>query len=315
MTADLSIIHPDLRQLYKRFPRFTINRWNLRLIRWLIRLVLKQKIPAGIEIEHKSVPNPDSAHPIRLRVYRPKSVLSPAPVLIWFHGGGYVMGAVEMEDAMLSQFAQELGILAVSVDYRLAPDHPFPAPLDDCYAALKWVREHAVELSVDPARIAVGGESAGGGLAAALVQLALDRGEVKPVFQLLVYPMLDDRTVLRPDPPHKDFLTWSLGSNCFGWESYLGQPCGLDRAPAYSAAARREDITGLPPAWIGVGTLDLFYEEDAAYARKLKDCGVGCEVEVIQGAFHGFDVLDPDLQVVKDFRSAEIAALRKALRL
>jgi acetyl esterase/lipase len=313
MANDLSAIHPELRQLFKRFPRFTINRWNLRLIRRLAQFVPKPKISNDIQIDHLYVQNQNASHPLRLRVYKPKTMKPPAPVLVWIHGGGFIIGTVEMDDANVSQFAQELGILIVSVDYRLAPDHPFPIPLEDCHTALKWVHDHADMLGIDPNRIAIGGGSAGGGLAASLVQRAQDQGEVHPIFQLLVYPMLDDNSALISDLPHKELLTWTQESNRFGWESYLQQPCGLDQVPPYSVASRRDDLIGLPPAWIGVGTLDLFYEEDVAYAKKLKQCGVDCELEIIPGAFHGFDALDLGLAVVQDFRKSQMAALRKYL--
>jgi len=199
------------------------------------------------------------------------------------------------------------------VDYRLGPKHPFPAGLDDCYSTLKWVNAHAEELNIDPNRIAVGGNSAGSGLAAALAQLAHDRKEIEIAFQLLIYPMLDDRTVLRTEIDDRNNITWNHESNRFGWESYLGQPCGTDNVPAYSVPARRADLTGLPPAWIGVGALDIFHDEDVAYAKRLKECGIECELKVIPGAFHGFDVFDPQLPIVQDFRRSQIAALKKYL--
>jgi acetyl esterase/lipase len=233
--------------------------------------------------------------------------------LIWMHGGGYLIGRPEQDDVCCVQYVRETGITVVSIDYRLAPKHPFPAGLDDCYSTLKWAASQAQEPGFDPERIAVGGASAGGGLAAALVQLARDRNEIKPVFQLLVYPMLDDRTVLRTDINDSYNITWTQKSNQFGWESYLGQECGSENVPAYSVPARRTDLSGLPPAWIGVGSLDIFHDEDIAYAQRLKGCGVECEVDVVPGAFHGFDVFDPQVPLVQDFRKSQIAALKKYL--
>jgi acetyl esterase/lipase len=229
------------------------------------------------------------------------------------HGGGYVMGRPEQDDGSCAQYVHELGIKVVSVDYRCAPKHPFPAALDDCHSALKWVFTHSQELNIDPGRIAIGGNSAGGGLAAALAQLAHDQKEITPVFQLLVYPMLDDRTVLRTDVDDRNNVTWTHKSNRFGWESYLGQECGAEKAPAYSVPARRADLSGLPPAWIGVGDLDIFHDEVVAYAQRLRECGVACEWEVIPGAFHGFDVFDPKVPIVQGFRKSQIAALKKCL--
>jgi acetyl esterase/lipase len=262
-----------------------------------------------------TVPSQDRQHQLRLRIYRPETMRPNSPVLLWMHGGGLIIGSPQLNDAALFPIVQELGILIVSVDYRLAPQHRFPTPLNDCYDALKWVHAQAKTLNIDADRIAIGGESAGGGLAAALVQLAHDRGEITPVFQLLIYPMLDDKSSLRADVPHGELLTWSLKNNRFGWESYLGQPCGSDNLPPYAVPARRQDFTGFPPAWIGVGTLDLFYDEDAAYAQNLRDTGIECEPVTIPGAFHGFDQFDPALPVVQAFRQSQMAALRKYLRL
>ena len=279
----------------------------------LMRLAPAPKTPEDIRIENVFIPGQADRTKIRLRVYKPKSVSAPTPVLIWFHGGGYVMGNPEMDDRSCADYVRALGIVVVSVDYRCAPKHPFPAGLDDSYSALKWVVSHAQQLGVDAKRIAIGGNSAGGGLAAALAQLAHDRQEVKPVFQLLVYPMLDDRTVLRAEIDDSQNITWNQKSNRFGWESYLGKECGAEDVPAYSVPARRANLSGLPPTWIGVGSLDIFHDEDSAYAQRLKECGIDCEIEVIPGAFHGFDVFDPQLALVQNFRKAQIAALKKYL--
>jgi acetyl esterase/lipase len=175
------------------------------------------------------------------------------------------------------------------------------------------VESHSQPRGFDAKRIAIGGASAGGGLAAALVQLAHDRQEIKPVFQLLVYPMLDDRTVLRAEIDDSNNFTWSQENNRFGWESYLGKKCGADDVPAYSVPARRADLSGLPPAWIGVGTLDVFHDEDVAYAQRLKECGVECEIYIAPQAFHGFDKLGPQLSIVQEFQQSQITALKKYL--
>ena len=223
------------------------------------------------------------------------------------------MGRPELDEVRCTQYVRELGVAVVSVDYRCAPRHPFPAGLEDSYSALKWVASHPQELGVDVKRVAVGGESAGGGLAASLVQLAHDRQEVKPVFQLLIYPMLDDRTVLRSDLDDSSNVTWNRKSNRFGWESYLGKNCGAGDVPEYAAPARRVGLSGLPQAWIGVGTVDLFHDEDMAYAHKLKACGVECEICAVPGAFHGFDRFAPRAPVVRDFQESQISALRRSL--
>jgi acetyl esterase/lipase len=200
-------------------------------------------------------------------------------------------------------FATRLGITVASVEYRLAPEHPYPAPLEDCYAALAWL---AGLPAVDPTRVAIGGASAGGGLAAALAFLARDRGEVTPLFQLLAYPMLDDRSSLTAEKP--TYRLWNTRSNQFGWTAYLGD---ADRQVA--VPARRVDLAGLASAWIGVGTHDLFHDEDLAYAERLRGAGVPCEVEIIPGAFHGFDLVAPKVRVSQHFFDSQCDTLRAAL--
>jgi acetyl esterase/lipase len=245
---------------------------------------------------------------VGVRLHRPPGLSEPGPALLWIHGGGYVLGRAKQDDALCHRFARTLGITVASVDYRLAPEHPFPVPLDDCYAALTWL---AGLPAVDPARVAIGGASAGGGLTAALALRARDLGEVAPVLQLLVYPMLDDRTVWRSDLDAAGHRLWDQASNRFGWQSYLRT---ADRNVA--VPARHEDLIGLPPAWMGVGTLDLFHDEDLTYAERLNAAGVPCEVEVVAGAFHGFfDLLAPKAQVSQSFFASQCQALQAAFKL
>ncbi len=312
MEDRFSKIHPELQRAARWAPSITFSNRNLWLIRLLVRLMRTPKTPEVL-VQSIRIPGRDDRTRIRLRVYRPRSVALPTPALVWLHGGGYVMGRPELDDVRCTQYVRQSGITVVSVDYRCAPKHPFPAGLEDSYSALKWVGSHSQELGVDAKRIAVGGESAGGGLAASLAQLAHDRQEVKPVFQLLLYPMLDDRTVLRTDVGDRSHIAWNQKSNRFGWESYLGKKCGPGDVPEYAVPARREGLSGLPRAWIGVGTVDLFHEEDMAYARRLKECGVECEVCAVPGAFHGFDRFAPQAPVVRHFRESQISALKRSL--
>jgi acetyl esterase/lipase len=199
------------------------------------------------------------------------------------------------------------------VDYRLAPETPHPGPVEDCYAALRWLYSHTGELGVDPTRIAIGGASAGGGLAAGLTLLTRDRGEVPLAFQFLIFPMLDDRTVTATEPhPYTGEFIWTPEANRFGWTSLLGkEPGGPDVSP-YAAAARAESLEGLPPTFINVGALDLFLEEDMEYARRLMRAGVPTELHVYPGAFHGFHMTanaKVSLAAVRD----QLDALKRAL--
>ena len=222
-----------------------------------------------------------------VRVHRSATPVSNAPCLLWMHGGGLVIGDNRMDDARFDKWCQEYGIVAISVEYRLAPENPYPTPLEDCYAALAWAHAHARELGVDPARIGVGGASAGGGLAAGLALLARDRGEFAVAFELLIYPMIDDRQITRSsswsDP------IWSPEANTFGWTAYLGGAKGGSDVAPYAAAARATDLAGLPPTLIVVGALDGFSDEDIDYAVRLRHAGVSTDLLVYAGATHGFD--------------------------
>lgn len=313
MDNNISKIHPELQLLAKRIPAIHYNAKNIHLFRFLLSLMSARNQSANVQIENKYTPGDEDQPKVRVRIYRSRAAAERVPLLIWLHGGGYIMGRPEMDDRLCAQYVNELGITIISVDYRCAPEHPFPAALQDGYAAFVWAVSNARQLGIDEERIAIGGASAGGGLAAALVQYACDLGPVKPVFQLLVYPMLDDRTALRTDIDDGNSLPWSQKSNRFGWEAYTGQSCGSDSIPPYAVPARRDDLSGLPPAWIGAGTLDVFYEEDIAYGSRLRQCGVGCDLYQIPGAFHGFDQFDPNISIIREFRRTQMEALKQNL--
>jgi acetyl esterase/lipase len=241
------------------------------------------------------VPGPPGAPDIRLRVHRPRGADGVLPCVYSIHGGGYIMGTHLSDDARFDRWSPALSCVGVSVDYRLAPETPYPGPLEDCYAGLRWVHEHAAELGIDPARTGVSGASAGGGLAAGLALLARDRGELPVAFQVLIYPMIDDRQVTASS--HLDVPVWGPANNTFGWQSYLGELYATDAIPAYAAASRAADLAGLPPAFIMVGTLDGFMDEDIDYARRLNAAGVPADLHVFAGAPHGFDSLMPGTAV------------------
>ena len=313
MKPSIAALQPEMQQIARKMPQVSISAKNLWFLRLMTKLFFKApKMPAGIRVKNTFIASQDQKRQIRLRIYHPQVTSSNAPALLWMHGGGYVIGLPEQDDLYVVPFIQELGVVVISVDYRLAPDHPFPASLEDCYTALQWLAAQGMP-GIDPHRIAVGGDSAGAGLAAALAQIAHDRGEIRPVFQLLVYPMLDDRTAARKDIDPQANLAWTNTSNCFGWESYLNQPCGAETVPGGSVPARRADLSGLPPTWIGVGSNDLFYDEDVAYAQRLNEAGVPCELVIVPGAFHGFDIPAPEMQVVKNFRNSQVQALKNVL--
>ncbi len=235
------------------------------------------------------------------------------PIIVHTHGGGFVMGDAASGIGALQPIATALDCVIITVDYRIAPETRWAGSTEDNYAALKWVHDRAADLGADPARIAVMGESAGGGHAALLAIIARDRGEVPLVFQSLTYPMLDDRTGSTVTPPAPvGRMGWTAPSNRYGWQAFLGQLPGTDRVPAAAVPARVIDVKGLPPAWIGVGSIDLFVDEDVTYARRLFDAGIPTELTVVPGAFHGFDIMAPQTTVVKRFAESRLAALRQA---
>jgi acetyl esterase/lipase len=276
----------------------------------VMRRLLAQPTPVADDIDVRSTTaHSADGHSTRVLVYERPDRTQSSGALLWIHGGGYVMGAPEGGNEFCSRVALELGVLVVSVDYRLAPEHPFPAGLVDCYTALRWLHAEAAALGVDPARIAIGGDSAGGGLAAALAQIALDQGGPAVCFQLLEYPMLDDRTVQRP----VDALVWSNRANAFAWNAYLGHPAGQPDERPWAVPARREQLAGLPPAWIGVGSIDLFHDEDVEYARRLQEAGVPCELHVEPGMYHAADALMGKVELMRAFRTRMVAVLGEAL--
>ncbi|BDI22338.1 alpha/beta hydrolase fold domain-containing protein [Herbiconiux sp. L3-i23] len=306
----MSAFHPDLAAA-RYLPKFS---WGPRLVRLLSTAKPKPLDPGpDVRVDEVVLPGRDGAAEVGVRLFRPASSSGPIPLLLWIHGGGLIFGSPEQDDRTNVDFVRSLGIAVAAVRYRLAPAHPAPAAVEDAHAALAGLAARADELGIDATRIAIGGASAGGGIAAALAQLALDRGEVSPVFQLLVYPMLDDRTVLRRDIDTTNVRVWTPKSNRYGWSAYLGVEPGSAVVPPYASAARRAALGGLPSAWIGVGTLDLFFDEDLAYAERLADAGVDCSVVTVPGAFHGFDALFRNKRVTREFWQRQADALRGAL--
>jgi acetyl esterase/lipase len=235
--------------------------------------------------------------PVPLRVHRPSGAEGTLPAVVTIHGGGYIIGSYDMDGPIFERWCRDPGVALVSVDYRLAPETPYPGPLHDCYAGLRWAYEHAAELGLDAARIGISGVSAGGGLAAALGLFARDRGEVPLAFQLLDCPMLDDRQAT-PSIQADGLYVWNASSNEFGWRSYLGARYGTDDVPPYAAAARATELAGLPPSCVVVGSIDGFRDEDVDYAQRLNQAGVPCELHVIAGLPHAY-LLAPDAPAVQ----------------
>ena len=305
------LVDPELLPLLDMWPTLTLTHENLAAMRDR-ELPLPPADTQGTTLERRSVPGPDGAPEIGLHIYKPEGASAALPCIYHIHGGGYVGGAAKDLEFLHRPLVRDLGCVLVSVDYRLAPETRFPGAIEDCYAGLAWTFGHAAELGVDPNRIGVMGESAGGGLAAALALLARDRGEFPLAFQHLIYPMIDDRTcVAEPNPVTGEFV-WNAASNAFGWGALLGVKPGSDSVSPYAAAARADDLVRLPPTFISTGSLDLFVDEDIAYAQRLIRAGVPTELHVFPGGFHGYDIA-PGARIAEAARDASRAALRRFL--
>jgi acetyl esterase/lipase len=302
----LAAVAPDLRNPLLPWVPSARRRWVRTLFRLASR-ISGQSGP-GVTVTERLVGDAG----VRVLITTPDEGQGPRAAVMWIHGGGYIVGSPQFEAVGTGRLARDLGVVTVSPAYRLAPEHPFPAALDDCMAALRWMRASADELGIDPDRIAVLGASAGGGLAAAVAQRSHDEG-IRLRAQVLVYPMLDDRTALRADHAGRGRFVWTPESNRYGWTCYLGREPRMSDAPEYAAPARRADLTGLAPAWVGVGDLDVFYEEDVSYAEKLKASGVPCTLVTVAGMYHGADAVGPKSVSLKGFHSGAQEHLRMYL--
>lgn len=314
--GDLSFVNPELRapllQLLTNssFPS-TLSPTTLEANRNASESLARPPLAAP-KFEKRLVRGPAGAPDVVVYLINAESG-ARKPAILHTHGGGFVTGSAKSGLAELQGIASSLDCVIATVDYRLAPETTFAGSMEDNYAGLSWLYHNGEEVGVDPKRIAVMGESAGGGHAALLALTARDRGEIPIIFQALIYPMLDDRTgtSLHPKSPIGS-LIWTGDKNRFGWRSFLGHEPGTRDIPSRAVPARYDRLSGLPSAFIGVGSIDLFVDEDVEFARRLIDAGVPTELMVVPGAFHGFDGIAAQTSLAKDFTSAKLAALRRA---
>ena len=318
---NIELVDAELAVHLKSFPALDI--WTdlvkTRQLGAQMRAKIIGELPKIEEVESSDYLIPQADAPeVLVRVYRPENQLERLPALLWIHGGGYCLGAMESDDNVVRQIAKAVGSVIVSVEYRLAPEHPFPAALNDCSTALQWLADNTDTLAVDPARIAIGGISAGAGLAAGLALYVRDKTDITLVFQFLLCPMIDDRCVTSSSHMITDERVWNRHSNLTAWKNYLRGENDAETAPfddvsAYAAASRAIDLSDLPPAYIAVGSVDAFVDENRDYAERLETAGVSTQLAVFTGGFHGFEFIAPAAEISKAARDSHYSALRNAL--
>ena len=314
MDCTRHLIDPELHSLLDLFGTTELDEKDLVELREKIGAmpvrILNVPEVTRTEIEVKSS---RGEHSIRMLIFAPDASEGPLPCLYHMHGGGFIAGTVDSCDPLLRPIAAQLDAVCISVDYRLAPETSFPGNIEDCYDGLAYVFEHADELGIDRGAIGVMGESAGGGLAAALAVLARDRGTYPIAFQNLICPMIDDRTgSTRQGSPVAGEFVWTAQNNAFGWRALLGKEPGGDGVSPHAAAARAEDLSGLPPCYLATAALDLFVDENIAYAGRLMAAGVPTELHAYPMAMHGFDGSLTAAVAVRA-RADRIAALKRAI--
>jgi acetyl esterase/lipase len=307
LILDYDKLDPELVPALEQMPPLDITRDNVARIREL--LGQRPVPPSAVTVNEELVSIPTDDGAVDAHIYR-KSTRANQPAVLWIHGGGYIIGSAADERARV--ISASLDCTVVSVDYRLAPEHPFPAGPDDCYAALEWMMAQAEALGIDRERVAMGGASAGGGMAAGVALMNRDRGGYPLVLQLLLYPMIDNLHDTESGQ-YENHPIWNQGTSFRAWEMYLDGTPGQEASP-YAAAARAADLGGLPPAYICVGSEDLFRDEDIDYARRLLAADVPCELAVFPGLYHGADSFVPEAAISRRLQRSFLTALGDALR-
>ena len=280
------------------------------VINSLVRMMTAELPPIdNIVIEDRNIAAPDALLELVVRIYKPTGVSGGLPGIFFIHGGGMIMGSIETENHKAAMLCETIQSIVVSVEYRLAPENPHPAQVQDCYEALVWMSKNAAELGFDADRLAIVGGSAGGGLAIATALMARDQEFPKLSFQMANYPMIDDRNETPSSKEITDVGIWDRKANIEAWDWYLGGK----NADEYAAPARAKDLSGLPPTFIDVGELDLFRDEDIEFAKRLLQAGVTTELHVYPGAYHASESFAPEAELSKQIWTKGIEALKRAL--
>jgi acetyl esterase/lipase len=304
----------DLVAMVADMPPLTDPVQSRERTRQLIPMMNAGVDTAGLDVDDRVIPGPEGAPDVAVRVYAPVDRTSPVPAVLYIHGGGFFGGSIDLEHGGAVKTARELGVVVVSVEYRLAPEDPFPAGLEDCYAALTWLHKSAGELGVDAGRIAVSGGSAGGGLTAGLTLLARDRGGPPIAFQCLMIPELDDRLDTPSMQRFTDTPMWYRAAAERSWRWYLGDAYGSGDVSPYAAPARATDLAGLPPAYVTTMEFDPLRDEGIVYALRLLQAGVSVELHTFPGTFHGSGMA-ADAAVTRRETAERLVALRRGLGL
>lgn len=297
------MVHDDLKRYYRLTSlaaRLGANPSLIKLINRLSRRSTTTKPSAGLHCSEHHIPSRGEDHTIRAKVFAPENPSGPLPLVLYIHGGGYVIGKPEDYDSILKRFVRTRPCVVIAPDYRKAYTQPYPAALNDCYDALLWARDNATSLNIDANNIVVAGHSAGGGLTAAVTLRARDSGEVPIAFQMPIYPMIDDT---QPNDPERNIETpvWNTSLNRLGWSAYLADLNASGKEiPSYAAPARNDDYRNFPPTFTFVGDLEPFYWETENYVAALRSAGVEVEYRVFAGCFHGFDLLDSKAGIGKE---------------
>lgn len=303
---------PELRQAYSQFPDFRLE----EDLAWSRSLLVQPPLEKSklVHTTNCMIPRGDGGEML-VKIYEPiERNRDKLPAMLWIHGGGFVMGHPDMDDLLCERFVQTANCVVVSVDYRLAPEHPYPAAIEDCYAGLVWMTAEAPSLGIDVKRVAIAGASGGGGLTAALALMARDKGGPSIIFQMPLYPMLDNRNETPSSYEITDaHATWSRSNNLTAWRMYLGEEKDTNELSPYAVPSRADNLAGLPPTYTCIGQLDLFRDETFDYVTRLAQAGVDVEMNLYPGSFHCFEVFVPEAEVSQRASQNYLDAMARAL--